>query len=173
MESVTESILSSSIEVGIGIVGFAGLVLTLSGAARSKRLGFEVSALLLNSIALVLFSFLPFILVSFNLEGDALWRAASIVFLVLLSPVAVYRAIQIRRLDNEMQFNRDFASTAFGVFGLGSMAMLLLQLLNAVWIANRWPYLLLVLFLVAFSLSIFSILCYRLWQTGDGDQSDA
>ena len=132
-----ESVLSSAIEAGIGIVGFSGIIVAISSRSQGEWPPVErvrLNSLLGSSFAAVFFAFLPFILLSAGIPMVHIWRIGSALFLLSLAVVAVIRFRQFKRASPRM--SRQDSATFVFVGGL-----LALQIVNVAVIGADWPYL--------------------------------
>jgi len=148
-------VLTSAIEIGIGIAGFTGIVLALlrdSEPTVERR--FHVFTLLLTSIATVFFSFLPLILMNINMSESTIWQISGSVFLVYFLFISLLRS------------NFKIISASLPVLKIGLVTFLisvLLQIPNvALWKA-AWPYLTLIVAYVLYSFSVFVSLLWDVW----------
>jgi len=158
-------ILTSSIQVGIAIAGFTGIVIALSkrdGGEDSRAI--LVSILLLTSIATVFFSFLPMLLSLAGLDDATVWTASSATFLIYFAVVSAYRTRQRASIPSLFK-----GAAALGVsfFIVG----LLLQIPNVFLLKTAWPYLVLIVSYVIYSFSVFVSLLWGVWHGIHGDES--
>ncbi len=153
-----ETVLTSTIEVGIAIAGFTGIVIALAKRdADANARALLVSVLLLTSIGSVTFSFLPMLLSLAGLPDSTVWATSSAVFIVYAVAVSVYRARQISSLEH-----RTPASFRAGVSLF--VAGILLQIPNVFWWRTAWPYLVLIVVYVLYSFSVFVALVWDVWR---------
>jgi hypothetical protein len=161
-----DSILSGAIEVGIGIVGFTGVIVALAssrGLKNSWTMRFQT--LLFTAIATVMFSFLPYLVLLFNLDDRVLWMICSGVYVLYLPIIILIRTKQVVRLHVDGNTEEIMARLVFGGFGIGMLIIGVLQVLNLVVFQTYWPYLTMVIFYVFFSLSVFAVITLVLWNT--------
>jgi hypothetical protein len=152
-----DMILTSAIEVGIGLVGFTGLIVTLLGKNRSPTFAMAFSTLLIASIAIVMFSFLPLLLVSMSIVGEQLWIASSAAYVVYWSFIIIIRTRQTLKLNAENQIAEKEAKI-YSILGAGFFLVGLLQISNIVFFQQQWPYLCMIIYYVLLSLVSFSFL---------------
>lgn len=132
-----ESVLSSVIEVGIGVAGFSGIVAAISRRSREEWSSVErirLNSLLGSSFSAIFFSFLPFILLSAGMSIVLTWRTSSAVLGLLLIMVVVVRFRQFKKASSQM--SRQETATFVWVGGLAA-----LQIVNVVVIEADWPFL--------------------------------
>ena len=75
-----DAVLTTAIEVAIGIAGFSGVVVALGsriGIEWPKSAPVSLSALLLMSISTVFFGFLPLLMLSAAVSEERVWSSAS------------------------------------------------------------------------------------------------
>jgi hypothetical protein len=131
-----ESVLSSAIEVGIGIAGFSGIVAVIS---RRSREGSAVERIRLNSLlgssfAAIFFAFLPFILLSTGIPIVLTWRISSAFLCLILTVVLAIRFRQFRTASPQMSRQESITFVCVG-------ALAVLQFVNVVAIEADWPFL--------------------------------
>ena len=150
-------VLSAAIQVAIGIAGFTGIIIALSGGAKIRtRERISVSILLLASIATVALSFLPMILLNAGVAGASVWMTSSIIFIVYFVSIVSYRFYEFHHLGTVMP-----RPILLGIFILSICAIL--QVANAIFIRESWPYLILVVSYVMYSFLVFAYLLWTLW----------
>ncbi|MEK6591702.1 MAG: hypothetical protein AABZ67_01340 [Pseudomonadota bacterium] len=150
-------VLTSAIQVAIAIAGFTGIIIAISkGAQISARERISVSILLLASIATVTFAFLPMIFLNAGVSERSTWMTSSILFVIYFVSIVSYRVTQFRQSGVTMP-----AAVASGIGILGIVA--LLQLANAIFIRDSWPYLILIVSYVIYSFIVFAYLLWSLW----------
>ena len=133
-----ESVLSSAIEVGIGIAGFSGIVAAISRRSAEEWSAVErirLNSLLGSSLSAVFLAFLPFILLSAGVPIVLTWQISSAVLGLVLAIVFLIRfgqfktvGPQIPRLDAAM----------FLCMAVGNIS---LQIANIMVIGADWPFL--------------------------------
>ena len=132
-----ESVLSSAIEAGIGIVGFSGIIVAISSRGQGQWSSVDrvrLYSVLGSSFGPIFFAFLPFILLSAGMPIVLTWRVGSALFFLSLTIVAVMRFRQFKRASPQLS-RQDSAIFVFvGV-------LLALQIANVVVIGADWPYL--------------------------------
>lgn len=153
-----EVVLSSAIQVAIGIAGFTGIIAALSGGVRvGTRERICVSILLLASIATVTMSFLPMIFLNAGMSERFTWTASSIIFVVYFVGIVSYRFYEFRHAGAVMPH-----PVKLGIAFLSLCAAL--QIVNAVLVRDSWPYLILVVGYVIYSFLVFAYLLWTLWR---------
>jgi hypothetical protein len=116
-------------EVGIGLAGFAGIVVALTKRVAPLTSGEAVLVreLILNSLAVVLLALLPVGLVLLGSQGAGVWRGLSAFHAALIVLVAwPSLALQVRRVPSHQ---RD-PTTYLVIVAVGALAVAL-QFLNA------------------------------------------
>ena len=134
----SESVLSSAIEVAIGIAGFAGIAAAIRQrdvAAWEPRHRLLLQMLFGASAAAIVLGFLPALLAEASVEPPTLWRIGSATVLVWVLGIGVFRIRQAR--SHEVSALRDLAGWPTTVV---SFLVTALQVLNLV-LAVPWPYL--------------------------------
>lgn len=152
-----EVVLTSAIQISMGIAGFTGIILAVAGGAKvGTRERISLSILLLASIATVTMSFLPMILLNAGVGEGSTWMASSIIFVVYFTAITSYRFYEYRRAGTAMPI-----PLSVGIAFLGLCAVL--QVVNAILIRQSWPYLILVVCYVIYSFLVFAYLLWTLW----------
>jgi len=157
------SVLSTAVEVAIAIGGFAGIVIVLGPSrghdwSASSRL--LLSALLLMSIAVAAFGFLPQILGVAGVVDEVLWRVASSLHAVYLAGIIGYRVRQTVRLPSA---ERSVGLATRALIGTAPVGAVVLQLANAIWLQQAWPYLTAIVLMVLGSFAVFMVLLREVW----------
>jgi len=153
-----EVVLTSAIQVAVGIAGFTGIIAALSGGAKiGARERISVSILLLAAIATVTMSFLPMILLNAGVNERSAWMTSSIIFVAYFVSIVSYRFYEFRRVGTAMP-----RPLSLGIAFLGLCAAL--QIVNAVLIRDSWPYLVLIVGYVVYSFLVFAYLLWTLWR---------
>ena len=132
-----ESVLSSAIEAGIGIVGFSGIIVAISSRGQGEWSSVDrvrLYSVLGSSFGPIFLAFLPFILLSAGMPIVLTWRVGSAIFFLSLAVVAVIRFRQFRRASSQLSRH----DSAIFVFVVGLLA---LQIANVAVIGADWPYL--------------------------------
>ena len=153
-----ESVLSSAIEAGVGIVGFSGIIVAVSSRGQGEWSSVErvrLFSLLGSSFSAVFFAFLPYILLSAGMPIVLTWRVGSAIFFLSLAVVAVIRFRQFKKASPQM--SRQESTTFLFIGGL-----LALQIVNVVVIGADWPYLVAVLGALAIAAAQFVRLLLKL-----------
>ena len=131
-----EAFLSSVVEIGIGMAGFAGII----AAVRQRDVTswnphhrVLLQMLFTSSGAAVLFSLIPSILVEGGLTKETTWRAGSALLFAWFVAAPGYRLYQARRPDVRFPISR-------GVM-VFIIPLLCLEFVN-IFRGESWPYLL-------------------------------
>lgn len=159
----TESFLSSTIEIAVGIGGFAGIIAAIRqrGVNRwppDQRLMLRM--LLTASAVAVLFSLAPWLLAEGGLSQPVVWRLCSGSLLVWQSGITVYRRRQVGNLESSVSLPR--------VLYVLLSVNLALQAIN-LGLAEAWPFLLGVVSILMYGFAFFLKLLF--WGAGDGDEA--
>ena len=153
-----ESVLTSVIEVGIGIAGFSGIVAALSRTRSDwpevARVYFSI--LLLMSISQVAFAFLPMLLATTGFAEEHMWRISSVVWLAWSGAILIVRITQFRRTGSS-------ATPAMGATLLGFVVGFSLQTANVVYFNTAWPYLTTIVGGLLIAFSFFVQLLREIW----------
>lgn len=166
LASSTEAILTTAIEVGVGIVGFTGIVIALIGRKRTGLYRILVSALLISSIATIAFSYLPLFLIEISVKPPMLWMVCSGILVLYIPTVAVVRYLQFGSLENiDKEWEGEMYIWITRLLTIVMIALALLQLVNVFYLQAQWPYILVVVSYVLLSLSIFAILILGILRT--------
>ena len=156
-----ETILTSAIEVGIGVVGFGAIVVALLGKNEVGRI--LLATLLRASIAVVMFSFLPLLLVNIGLIDDKLWMTCSSVYLIYFIAVLTLRFRESASSSGQgkAQLQRNLFALFFGsIVGL-------LQIANVVYFHSAWPYLTMIVSTVFIAVGTFANILSMVWRKAD------
>lgn len=156
--SATEFVLSSTIQVGIAIAGFTGIVLAVKSRNNLHHVQkILISILLISSIAAVVFSFLPMLLISASISESNTWALSSSIFLIYFIGIIIYRRYQFRKTSTDIP-------TAIQILiSLFAMAAVL-QIPNIFYFKAAWPYLILLIIYILYSFSVFVQLLWLFWE---------
>jgi hypothetical protein len=166
--AAADSILSGAIEVGVGVVGFTGVIVALaSSRVRKDALTLPFQTLLFTAIATVMFAFLPYLALLFDLNDNLLWMICSGVYLLYLPIIMLIRIKQVSKFSVEVPTEYIMVRRVLGGFGFGMLPIGALQILNLFLFQTYWPYLTLVIFYVFFSLSTFAMITLMLWNASE------
>jgi hypothetical protein len=124
--------LSTIAEVGLGLAGFTGILVALgrSQTAFSKPEVLRLLLLLVSSLGATFLALLPFALHESGVGGPTCWRLSSALLAAFTSTSLAYLGYQIQRHRDE--FGALFSGTVFVVVTTGSLAIVALQLVNAI-----------------------------------------
>lgn len=156
-----EAILTTAIEVAIGIAGFSAIVVAIgprSGSEWPEAARVALSALLLMSISTVVFGFVPLLLLSAAVLEGTVWPLSSRMHSLYLIAVATYRLRQTSRLPRG-EVRRGSLIAIFGIFVL----TVSIQAMNALWLQLPWPYLTSIVLMVIGAFTLFAVLLWQLW----------
>ena len=148
-----ESFLSSIVEIGIGIAGFAGII----AAIRAQRLTswpteqrLRLQILFFASAAAIMFALLPAFLIETGLPEAAVWRTGSAGMILWLVLAIGFRYRQASQAGVNMPIPR--------VMVMLAATSLVLQVYNIAVPATAWPYLFGVTMLIINGFSMFLLL---------------
>jgi hypothetical protein len=90
-------------QVAVGLIGFSSVLIALSGEPRywSSLDRYRITGMLGNSVALLLVSFLPFVLAFLGAEDRIAWRASAGIFAVCMLIGMVMNLRNFWRLPEE------------------------------------------------------------------------
>ncbi len=150
-----ESALSSSIEIGIALMGFSGIVAALhsrSDQEWSPDSQNYLEILLAASGNAIVFSMLPFIFLGQFEHLDTGWRVFSATFATTLIAVFVFRSVRVRRIGATM-------SPLVSIF---IVVAAVLVAFNAFYVGEAWLYLLSVGVYLGIAMVSFTLLLFNL-----------
>ena len=162
-----DSVLSSLVEVAVGLAGFAGIITAIrqrNVASWSPRDRVLLQALFGSSAAAIAFGIAPGILAEAHFSPHRIWRAGSTALLVWFAVIPVIR---------ERQMRKQGLSALTSTMGLATLLwVLLLALLQAfnLYRPTPWPYLVGVAGLLSTGFVFFFQLIFA--ETGDATQND-
>lgn len=133
-----ESVLSSAIEVGIGIAGFSGIIAAISRRSEAGWSAVErirLNSLLGSSLSAVFFAFLPFILQAAGLPFILTWQVSSAALGLMLAVVLLIRFGQFKTVGQQIPH---LDAAIFLCMAVGNVS---LQLANVMVIGADWPFL--------------------------------
>jgi hypothetical protein len=153
------TILTSVLEVSIGIAGFSGIVAAVGNRAMklSPEARLYLRVLLTASFLCILTSFLPLLLESAGVSGSEVWTIPSMVWIVLFSGVLVYRFYEARRAPAQM-----FRQPVILVAGILSIIATGLCIANIMHFKAAWPYLVTTVLILFAGAASFVALLYEL-----------
>ena len=116
------SILEVFAELAIAIVGFGGIVVALQAARLSidDFARIRLSVLLGYGTAGIVWSLLPRILLTSDVDEEVIWRLCSSIFLMMMLVLAAYRIQQARVAANSIIF----AGPIFPIVAIAQMGVL-------------------------------------------------
>ena len=130
--------LTATIEVAIGIAGFAGIVAAIGRREQTRwsvTQQLQLQMLLTASASAGLFGFLPFLLLNLGLDSNIGWQIGSGLQLTWFVSILLFRQRQARRVGVPI----------LGLLGRRWMAVyslvaIALQIINVGWLGAFWPY---------------------------------
>lgn len=147
-----ESALSTLAEVAVAIAGFSGIVSVFGRRSAGQWTTAErnrMLALLVLSLTALLFCLLPFVLLAIPVSESTCWRSLSLVavvprvaFLARLLPVAVEASRLARR-------EREVSLVVSASFLVGDLLVIAALLANGLALGVAWPYLAMILWVLA------------------------
>jgi hypothetical protein len=158
--------LSTFAQVSVALVGFSGIVIAFGRRSFGAMTPLELrrlSNLFLFGGGVLLFSLVGMSLLHTTIEHGRVWAIGSALLTVFGVPWVILDARKILRLDVADRAGVDryiyYPINAVGI------AMLLLQLANALVIHDSWPFFVALAFAIAFALQQFILLV----RSGIGD----
>jgi hypothetical protein len=156
-------------EIAIAIAGFSGVVVALSGTAKSTVLDrTRLHMLLQASLMTAFFSLLPLVLFSTDLEPASIWGVASSCWIL-------YMAVNLTTLRRRVGYTGpapDTISRHLLTFVFGGVALILvLQVLNAAVMRLAWPHLAALLWGLIIASLFFVRLILSIWSNGEPSES--
>ncbi len=128
-------------EVSVALAGFSGIVITFGRRTVSDLSQLELRRLtnlfILSGLALFVSLLGVSLLHLESLAEESLWRVGSAVLFLLAAPWLVWDVLRVRRLEKQerVQVNPVILIT----FNLAAVAMVILQLVNWLHLAEAWP----------------------------------
>ena len=122
-------------ELAIGLAGFSGVVVAFAHQGQLTIVDrWRFAGLLSLSMGAAVVAFVPSLLDLAGFSGESLWRASSVIFLIIAVPYAAIFPLRVFRLSREMGSlpPKPFLFATFSFSGLN----LTTQLCNAA----GWPY---------------------------------
>jgi hypothetical protein len=161
-----ESLFTSTIEVGIGIAGFAGIVAVLGHRSTGEWTRADrgrMAILLQTSFATVLLSFFPLLVSGTVADRGVLWSICSGAYAAYTVLSVVIRIPRVRELRKDPANEID---DAYLYLVSSAVAIsVVLQLANIVWLRTGWPYAAGVLWTMTLSFTMFVRLMRVLWRS--------
>jgi hypothetical protein len=134
-------LLTAIIEASVALIGFSGLVVALGRRASGEwspgdktRLG----TLLAIGFILLACALIALILLSAGLSGAVVWALSSVVWVVLVLPVSVWAFSRV--VGNPADPTTPLSVLAVNLGALAAAAAV--QVANAAYLAEFWPFLL-------------------------------
>ena len=159
-----EFILASTIQVGIAIAGFTGIVLALKSNKSIEPIQkILISILLISSIGSVIFSFIPMLLLSASFDDSSTWVLSSILFLIYFIIILIYRRKQFQKYSMPIPKSIRLLISIFAIAAI-------FQILNIVYFKKAWPYLFLLIVYILYSFSVFVQLLWLMWERDETTQ---
>jgi hypothetical protein len=146
-----EVVLTSFIEVGIGIAGFSSIVVALSRNAITEDMKIAFLQIWIQSGAIIIFSAIPLILEATQIYRELVYVASSDLYGVFLTLVMIFGPIR-KRLK------------AHPILMVG-LSFPIIVLLNAAFLGQAWPYLLILLAGIFIAFLSFYQLIREMWRT--------
>ena len=152
-------------EVAVAFAGFASIVGILGRRptdSPDQLVALRLRIMLLHGLVVVAFSLVPHLLHSYGIQGEAVWRASSGLWLIVSAIVGVSLALRVRALLSASDYRDRPGMIAIGVFFVDTVLSLanVLGLTEQIAAAVYLTALALRLFLsgLAFSSVVFSFL---------------
>ncbi len=112
-------ILFTIAEVAVAFAGFASIVGILGRRSTSSPddlVALRMRIMLLHSLTVVAFSFVPHLIHTYGIEGEVVWRASSGFWLIVSGFVGVSIAVRVRALISASDYRDRTGIVALGVF---------------------------------------------------------
>jgi 4-hydroxybenzoate polyprenyltransferase len=122
-----EVVLTSFIEVGIGIAGFSSIVVALSRSTISEDMKVAFLQIWIQSGAIIIFSAVPLLLEATRLDRELLYVISSYLYGTFLLVVIVFGPIRKRFRAHPIL--------------LVTLLFPITVLFNAIYLGQAWPYL--------------------------------
>ena len=135
--------LSASAQVAVTLAGFAGVVVAFrSGSVHqwSNVDKFRLRILLMNSAMPFVLSILAMLLSSTALDQDTVWQVCSVLAFVMIVVVGQQMSRGLRRLSPEEFRAGGGSGVIFYSASVLGIAVMLLQLYNAITLKTFWPF---------------------------------
>jgi hypothetical protein len=149
-----EVVLTSFIEVGIGIAGFSSIVVALSRSAITEDMKIAFLQIWIQSGAIITFGAIPLILEATQIDRELIYVASSYLYAAFLTTVMIFGPMR-KRLK------------AHPILMIGLLFPLIV-LFNAVFLGQAWPYLLILLAGIFIAFLSFYQLIREMW-TNESD----
>ena len=155
-------VLTSLIEVGIALVGFTGLIVSLT-SKRDAIFENLLSILVIAPSMIVILSLIPLLLVIGGVREPLIWQISSALFAGYFVYTAFHRSRLMGKL--EQPEGEKWERVFFLMLLLCSGMLAVLQVANIVFIQAAWPFLAYLVFYVLFCLAIFGSLVLGIWRS--------
>ena len=147
-------------EVSVALAGFSGIVIAFGQRSLGSLSTLEIRRLSnlfsLSGLALVLSLVAISLLHIEALDHSSLWRGASAIVFLLVTPWLILDLVKVRRLDPRERAGVNLYLLSF--FDSLAAAMLILQLANCFLIVAAWPFFLGLALVVAGAFQQFILL---------------
>lgn len=149
-----EVVLTSFIEVGIGIAGFSSIVVALSRSAITEDMKIAFLQIWIQSGAIITFSAIPLLLEATQIDRDSVYVISSYFYGVFLTVVMIFGPMRKR-----------FKAHPILIVGL---LLPFVVLFNAISLGQAWPYLLALLAGIFIAFLSFYQLISEMWNNDSG-----
>jgi len=161
---LSSDILTSLIEVGIGIAGFSSIVVTLARDSITPRIKLVFLQLWIQSAGIITFGALPLLLHAAEIQTESIFTIASFVygpFLAVAIPVAMY-------------LQREFMDRSAQRIGFGAIAITFpaIVITNALFYGYAWPYIAVLMGGVLSAFLGFFSLISQMWLENEEPKQD-
>ena len=148
-----EAILTSIIEVGIGIAGFSSIVVTLTRTTITEKIKVTFLQIWMQSAAIIFFSALPLLLGTTELDPHYIYVISSFLYGLFLAVIMVFGPMRKRLKDHPILM----ITYSFPVIVLA----------NAIFFGLAWPYISILLAGVLIAFLSFYQLITNLWSSNE------
>ena len=144
-----QELLTSFIEVGIGIAGFSSVIAAISRERLTENMRLAFMQLWLQSAALIIFCSIPLLANSAGLDDQTAYIIGSYFYTAWISGVILFSPLRVRFKTNPVM-----------MFGI---SFPFIGLFNAVYLQTAWLYLLLILLGITVAFRTFYELLRDMW----------
>ena len=148
-------LLTSLIEVSIGIAGFSSVIAAISRRRLTKKMRLAFLQLWIQSTLLIIFCSTPLLANSAGLDDKTAYTVGSYFYTVCLTIIILFSPIKQRFKTNPVL--------------MAGISFPFISLFNAVYLQAAWPYLLLILLGIIVAFRTFYELLKELWDSSEED----
>ena len=144
-----EAILTSFIEVGIGIAGFSSIVVTLTRSTITDKVSATFLQIWIQSAAIICFSAIPLLLDTTSVEPQNIYVISSFLYGCFLTLIMIFGPLRKRFKDHPILI----VGLSFPIIVLG----------NAIFYGLAWPYISILLAGIMLAFLSFYQLITNMW----------